>query len=156
MNLRYIHQLKGWPHFQWDAGAFADLLAGVRYRQGRLLGSMEGLGCNLQDEATLQTITIDVLKSSEIEGEYLNRDQIRSSIARRLGIEVAGLIPSDRNVEGIVEMMIDATQHYDRPLTTDRLFGWQASMFPTGYNGMYKVVVGAWRKNAKDAWVFIK
>lgn len=150
MSQRYIHQLKGWPHFSWDIGEFADLLAEVRYRQGRLLGSMDGLGFNLQDEATLETITIDVLKSSEIEGEYLNHDQVRSSIARRLGIEVAGLIPSDRHVEGIVEMMLDATQHYGKPLTTERLFGWQASMFPTGYSGMYKVVVGAWRKNAKD------
>ncbi|NSL91017.1 Fic family protein [Chitinophaga sp. Mgbs1] len=146
----YIHQLKDWPHFQWDNGRIAQILTDLRYRQGRLLGRMEGLGFNLQDEATLEMLTLDVLKSSEIEGEILNHDQVRSSIARRLGIEVAGLISADRNVEGVVEMMLDATQHYDRLLTKERLFGWQASMFPTGYSGMYKIVVGSWRNNAKD------
>ncbi|WP_235938446.1 Fic family protein [Chitinophaga solisilvae] len=150
MSNIYIHQLKDWPHFQWDNGRIAQILADLRYRQGRLLGRMEGLGFNLQDEATLEMLTLDVLKSSEIEGEILNHDQVRSSIARRLGIEVAGLIPADRNVEGVVEMMLDATQHYDRLLTNERLFGWQASMFPTGYSGMYKIVVGSWRNNAKD------
>ncbi|SFW74046.1 Fic family protein [Chitinophaga sancti] len=150
MSAIYLHQLKGWPNFQWNNDALAGILGDVRFRQGRLLGSMEGLGFNLQDEATLETLTLDVLKSSEIEGEILNHDQVRSSIARRLGIEVAGLIPADRNVEGIVEMMLDATQRYDRILTADRLFGWQASMFPTGFSGMYKIVVGCWRNNAKD------
>ncbi|WP_343691663.1 Fic family protein [Chitinophaga sp.] len=146
----YIYQLKGWPNFQWNNEVLTGILGDIRFRQGRLLGSMEGLGFNLQDEATLATLTLDVLKSSEIEGEILDHDQVRSSIARRLGMEVAGLIPADRNVEGIVEMMLDATQHYDRTLTTERLFGWQASMFPTGFSGMYKIVVGTWRNNAKD------
>ncbi|WPQ60675.1 Fic family protein [Chitinophaga sancti] len=150
MSYIYLYQLKDWPHFQWDKEAITEILADVRFRQGRLLGSMESLGFNLQDEATLETLTLDVIKSSEIEGEILNHDQVRSSIARRLGIEVAGLIPADRNVEGIVEMMLDATQRHAKPLTTDRLFGWQASMFPTGFSGMYKIVVGTWRNNAKD------
>jgi Fic family protein len=150
MSSVYIYQLKNWPRFQWSNEALTDILGQVRFRQGKLLGSMEGLGFPLQEEATLETITLDVLKSSEIEGEILNHDQVRSSIARRLGIEVAGLIPADRNVEGIVEMMLDATQNYDRPFSTERLFGWQASMFPTGYSGMYKILVGTWRNNAKD------
>ena len=150
MSYIYLYQLKDWPHFQWDKEAITEILADVRFRQGRLVGSMESLDANLQDEATLETLTLDVIKSSEIEGEILNHDQVRSSIARRLGIEVAGLIPADRNVEGIVEMMLDATQRHAKPLTTDRLFGWQASMFPTGFSGMYKIVVGTWRNNAKD------
>lgn len=150
MSYLYIYQFKDWPHFQWDKEAITEILAAVRFRQGKLLGSMESLGFNLQDEATLETLTLDVIKSSEIEGEILNHGQVRSSIARRLGIEIAGLIPADRNVEGIVEMMLDATQRYAKPLTTDRLFGWQASMFPTGFSGIYKIVVGNWRNNAKD------
>lgn len=146
----YIYQLKQWPDFQWDDGQITPLLANVRHRQGRLLGRMEGLGFDLKEEATLRTLTMDVLKSSEIEGEILNPDQVRSSIARRLGMDVAGLVPADRNVEGVVEMMLDATQRYSAPLTDDRLFGWQASLFPAGRSGMYKVVTGAWRNNTKD------
>src|SRR5688572_21739619 len=118
----YIYQLKQWPDFQWDDGQITPLLASVRHRQGRLLGRMEGLGFDLKEEATLRTLTMDVLKSSEIEGEILNPDQVRSSIARRLGMDVAGLVPADRNVEGVVEMMLDATQRYSAPLTDDRLF----------------------------------
>ncbi|HEX5026891.1 MAG TPA: DUF4172 domain-containing protein, partial [Agriterribacter sp.] len=147
---KYIHQLKDWPEFQWDQDKLAPLLAQVRHRQGRLLGRMEGLGFSLQAEATLQTLTLDVLKSSEIEGELLNPDQVRSSIARRLGMDVAGLIPADRNVEGVVEMMLDATQNYKTALTDERLFGWHAALFPTGRSGMHKIVVGAWRGNAKN------
>lgn len=146
----YIYQLKQWPHFQWDNKEIALLLAELRHRQGRLLGRMERLGFPLQEEATLQTLTLDVLKSSEIEGEILNPDQVRSSIARRLGMDIAGLIPADRNVEGIVEMMLDATQQYDDSLTEDRLFGWHSSLFPTGRSGMHRIVVGAWRDNSKD------
>ena len=145
----YIYQLKNWPDFQWDQEKLAKPLAEVRHRQGRLLGRMEGLGFSLQAEATLQTITLDVLKSSEIEGEILNPDQVRSSIARRLGMDVAGLIPSDRNVEGVVEMMLDATQNYTGAITDERLFGWHAALFPTGRSGMYKIVVGAWRDNTR-------
>ncbi len=146
----YIHQLKQWPDFQWDNAKIASLLSNVRHRQGRLLGRMEGLGFDLKEEATLRTLTMDVLKSSEIEGEMLNPDQVRSSIARRLGMDVAGLIPADRNVEGVVEMMLDATQRYTAPLTDDRLFGWHASLFPAGRSGMYKIVTGAWRNNKRD------
>lgn len=146
----FIHQLKNWPEFQWDQEKLAPFLAQVRYRQGRLLGRMEGLGFNLQAEASLETLTLDVLKSSEIEGELLNPDQVRSSIARRLGIDVAGLIPADRNVEGVVEMMLDATQHYKTALSDERLFGWHAALFPTGRSGMQKIVVGAWRDNSRN------
>jgi len=143
----YIHQLKNWPHFHWDQEKLVELLTGVRNRQGRLLGRMEGIGFRLQAEATLQTLTLDVIKSSEIEGEILNPDQVRSSIARRLGMDIAGLVPADRNVEGVVEMMLDATQNYMNLLTDERLFGWHAALFPTGRSGMHKIVVGAWRDN---------
>lgn len=146
----YIHQLQDWPKFKWDQQLLAPLLSDTRYRQGRLVGRMEGLGFILQAEATLKTLTLDVLKSSEIEGEILDADQVRSSIARRLGMDVAGLIPADRHVEGVVEMMLDATQNYQSPLTEDRLFGWHAALFPTGRSGMQRIVVGDWRNNTKD------
>ncbi|MEJ7693710.1 Fic family protein [Daejeonella sp.] len=149
-NTMYIHQLSNWPAFIWDNDALAEVLAAVRHRQGRLLGKMEGIGFALQEEATLHTLTQDVVKSSEIEGEILNPDQVRSSIARRLGMDVAGLVPFDRNVEGVVEMMLDATQRYTEKLTDDRLFGWQAALFPTGRSGIAKIVVGAWRDNSKN------
>lgn len=150
MSPMYIHQLRQWPDFQWKEAEIGQLLAAVRHRQGRLLGRMEGLGFNLQTEANLETLTLDVLKSSEIEGEILNPDQVRSSIAQRLGIDIAGLIPTDRNVEGVVDMMLDATQLYDTPLTADRLFGWHAAMFPTGYSGTHKIITGYWRDNNTD------
>jgi Fic family protein len=146
----YIHQRKGWPHFTWQEKKLLELLADVRHRQGKLIGLMQGLGFTLQAEATLQTLTLDVLKSSEIEGEILDADQVRSSIARRLGMDVAGLVPADRNVEGVVEMMLDATQNYKDALTEERIFGWHAALFPTGRNGMHKIVVGAWRDNTKE------
>lgn len=146
----YIHQLKDWPRFIWDGEQLSALLAKVHYNQGRLLGCMEALGFNLQAEATLHTLTLDVLKSSEIEGEILNAEQVRSSIARRLGMDIGGLIQADRNVEGIVEMMLDATQNYKAEITAERLFGWHAALFPTGRSGMHRIVVGAWRNNAKD------
>ncbi len=123
-------------------------MANVRHHQGLLLGKMNALGFSLRDEATLQTLTLDVLKSNEIEGEILNPEQVRSSIARRLGMPVTGLIPADRHVEGVVEMMLDATQHFDKELTPDRLFDWHAALFPTGRSGMYKITVGAWRDNS--------
>jgi Fic family protein len=147
----YIHQLPKWPDFEWDKEKIASLLSEVRYRQGKLTGRMESMGFNLQAEATLHTLTLDVLKSSEIEGEILNPEQVRSSIARRLGMDIAGLIPADRHVEGVVEMMLDATQHYNMPLTDERLFGWHAALFPTGRSGMYKIVVGAWRANTEKS-----
>ncbi|MFH0922164.1 MAG: Fic family protein [Fibrobacterota bacterium] len=147
---KYIHQQAGWPSFLWEQDALARPLADVRHRQGRLLGRMEALGFELQSEATLQTLTMDVLKSSEIEGELLNRDQVRSSIARRLGMDVAGLVPSDRNVDGIVEMMVDATRNYNVALTRERLFGWHSALFPTARSGLRKITVGTWRNNPDD------
>src|SRR6202451_3636365 len=128
----YIYQLPGWPKFTWDQQGLASQLAAVRHRQGRLIGRMQALGFPLREEAVLKTLTEDVLKSSEIEGEILDKDQVRSSIARRLGMEVAALPSADRNVEGVVEMMLDATQKYKDKLTSERLFGWHASLFPTG------------------------
>src|SRR5687768_15878745 len=119
----YIHDHKEWPRFQWDKEKLADLLATVRYRQGRLIGHMEALGFALREEAMLQTLTLEVIKSSEIEGELLDKEQVRSSLARRLGIDIAGSVPADRNVEGVVEMMLDATQNFQQPLTEERLFG---------------------------------
>jgi Fic family protein len=144
----YIHELQDWPRFRWDRDRLAEPLASVRHRQGRLIGRMESLGFNLQQEAVLRTLTEDVLKSSEIEGEKLEADQVRSSIARRLGMDIGALKPADRHVEGVVEMMLDATRHYDQPLTADRLFGWHAALFPTGRSGMKKIRVGAWRDDS--------
>ena len=143
--MTYIHELKNWPQFRWDHKVLARPLADVRHRQGRLVGRMHGLGFGLRSEAMLQTLTEDVLKSSEIEGEILDRDQVRSSIARRLGMDIGGLVPADRDVEGVVEMMLDATQKYADALTDDRLFGWHAALFPTGRSGMHKITVAAWR-----------
>lgn len=146
---RYIHQLPDWPRFRWNHEKLAAPLAAARHRQGRLLGRMEALGFQLQQEAVLRTLTLDVLKSSEIEGEVLNPEQVRSSVARRLGMDLAGLIPADRHVEGVVEMMLDATQNFAKPLTKERLFGWHAALFPTGRSGMHKITVGGWRNDAK-------
>src|SRR5436190_21071209 len=143
--MAYIHELTDWPHFRWDQRALSEKLAGVRHRQGRLIGRMEGLGFSLRNEAMLQTLTQDVVKSSEIEGEVLDSDQVRSSIARRLGIDIGALTPADRNVEGVVEMMLDATENYSEAVTAERLFGWHAALFPAGRSGMSKIVVGAWR-----------
>jgi Fic family protein len=141
----YIHELSDWPKFRWDEGRLATPLAAARHLQGRLVGQMEALGFKVREEAVLRTLTEDVLKSSEIEGEKLDADQVRSSVARRLGIDIGGLQPADRHVEGVVEMMLDATQHYDQPLTAERLFAWHASLFPTGRSGMHRITVGAWR-----------
>lgn len=141
----YIHELKDWPRFHWSAEAIAAPLAAVRHRQGRLIGHMEALGFNLQQEAVLTTLTAEVLKSSEIEGDTLDAEQVRSSIARRLGLDIGGLKSTDRQVEGVVEMMLDATRRYNRPLTAGRLFEWHASLFPTGRSGMTAVKAGAWR-----------
>lgn len=143
--VKYIHQLPDWPKFEWKPDKLARQLAAVRHRQGRLFGQMQALGFPLRQEAILKTLTEDVLKSSEIEGEILDREQVRSSIARRLGIEAGAILPADRNVEGIVEMMLDATQKFSEPLTDERLFGWHAALFPTGRSGMTRIVVGAWR-----------
>jgi len=144
----YIHELQGWPAFEWNSQDLVGQLAAVRHRQGRLLGRMEALGFELRAEAVLQTLTEDVLKSSEIEGEILDKEQVRSSIARRLGMDIGALAPVDRDVEGVVEMMLDATQNYEAPLTNERLFDWHAVLFPTGRSGMTKIIVGAWRDEA--------
>ena len=147
--IKYLHQLDQWPLFIWNHEAILPILSNVRHKQGKLYGYMLHLGFDLRNETTLQTLTQDVLKSSEIEGEILNSDQVRSSIARRLGLDVVGLIPADRNVEGIVQLMIDATQNYNEPLDKDRLFGWHAALFPTGRSGINKIVIGNWRDNNK-------
>lgn len=144
----YIHELDQWPNFTWDAVKVASQLGEVRHSQGKLSGRMEALGFPLQEEAVLRTLTEDVLKSSEIEGEILDRDQVRSSIARRLGMDIGALAPVDRDVEGVVEMMLDATQNYDKPLSEDRLFGWHAALFPTGRSGMSRIRVAAWRDDS--------
>src|SRR5579863_7064066 len=145
LRLMYIHELHDWPRFQWNRQRLAELLAAVRHRQGRLIGHMEALGFKLRQEAVLETLTADVLKSSEIEGEHLDPEQVRSSIARRLGIDIGALKPADRNVEGVVDMMLDATRHYDQRLNAKRLFAWHASLFPTGRSGMTRISAGAWR-----------
>jgi Fic family protein len=141
----YIHEKAGWPQLKWNDAKLSPLLADVRHRQGRLLGRMEGLGFRLRAEASLTTLTADVIKSSAIEGELLDAEQVRSSIARHLGLDFGGNAKSSRDVEGVVEMMLDATQKYAKPLTTERLFGWHASLFPTGRSGMRRITVGAWR-----------
>lgn len=146
----WIHEHQNWPKFTWDAEALASKLADIRHRQGRLLGRMEGLGFPLRHEASLSTLTHDVVKSSAIEGERLRPEEVRSSIARRLGVGMAGLAPANREVEGIVEMMLDATQQFSQPLTKDRLFDWHASLFPTGRSGMRKIIVAAWRSVDAD------
>lgn len=141
----YIYEQKNWPKFAWDTELITKILGSVRHRQGKILGQMQALGFQIQEETMLKALTMDVMKSSEIEGELLNPEQVRSSIARRLGIEIAGAIPSERNVEGIVEMMLDATQQYTIPLTEERLFDWHAALFPTGRSGMHKIKTAAWR-----------
>jgi Fic family protein len=146
---QYIHQLPEWPRFHWSETTLASPLKEIRHRQGRLLGRMEGLGFSLQKQAELETLTLDVLKSSEIEGEILNANQVRSSIARRLDLDIAGAVPADRHVEGVVEMMLDATQNFNKPLDDERLFGWHAALFPTGRSGMHNITVGAWRDDSK-------
>ncbi|MFC0774291.1 Fic family protein [Terrimonas alba] len=143
----YIYHLANWPFFTWDGTKLNPLLTQVRHQQGKLLGQMERLGFGLQEEANLQTLTLDVLKSSEIEGELLDANQVRSSIAKKLGIDIAGLVPVDRHIDGVVEMILDATQHFKDPLTQERLFGWHAALFPTGRSGMHKIITGAWRDN---------
>jgi Fic family protein len=145
----YLWQQPEWPTLTWDNQSLSTLLARVSRKQGRLLGKMEALGFELRDEAHLRTLTEDVIKSSEIEGEELERDQVRSSIARRLGMDVAGLIRSDRNVDGVVEMMLDATSNFGDPLTEERLYGWHAALFPTGRRGMQRIKIGEWRDDSE-------
>jgi len=141
----YIHQQDLWPNFTWDVSHVSMELAKVRYKQGRVIGLINTLGFTQKNATKLETLTQDVLKSSEIEGEMLDLVQVRSSLARRLGIEIAGMKEADRKVEGVVEMMLDATQNYDKPLTKKRMYDWHAALFPTGRNGMYVINVGKWR-----------
>ena len=148
MNV-YIYERLDWPHFYWDQEHIGKQLAPIRYKQGILLGRMEALGFDLKQEAVLQTLTQDVLKTSEIEGENLDAEQVRSSLARRLGIDIGGLEPVDRNVDGIVEMLLDATAHFEDPLTMERLFAWHASLFPSARSGMARISVGTWRDDRK-------
>jgi len=144
----YVYRQPDWPRLHWNRESLAERLASVRHEQGRLMGRMEALGFKLRQEAVLKTLTEDVLKSSEIEGEHLDAQQVRSSIGRRLGMDIGGLKHVDRNVEGVVEMMLDATRHYDQPLTTERLFAWHASLFPSGRSGMRRIRAGAWRDDS--------
>ncbi len=141
----YIHDLDEWPRFRWSEGIVNRSLAAVRHRQGRLVGRMEALGFDLRTEAVLATLTEDVLRSSEIEGEIFDKDTVRSSVARRLGVDIGALEPVDRDVDGVVEMMLDATQKFAEPLSAKRLFAWHAALFPTGRSGMRSIVTGAWR-----------
>lgn len=141
----YIHELDDWPRFRWDAQQISQPLGEVRHRQGRLAGRMEALGFRLRQEAVLETVTADVIKTSEIEGEVLDQAQVRSSVARRLGMEIGALTPADRRVEGVVEMMIDATGRYEEALDEERLFAWHSALFPSGRSGMRMIRVGVWR-----------
>ena len=150
MRRIYLHQRPDWPRLQWKAEVLIDRLAAVRHRQGQLLGRMDTLGFDLSREAVLNTLTEEAVKTSEIEGEILCPDQVRSSVALRLGLEAAGLPHPDRAVEGIVELMLDATQGYDQPLTGDRLFAWHAGLFPTGYSGLRRITAGGWRDEPSD------
>lgn len=143
---RYIYQHENWTNFIWDEDKIRELFGDVKYLQGKLDNIMSSIGLSQKEEKLLNTFTFDILKSSEIEGMSLNYDQVRSSIARRLGIETAGLVSSPRNIDGIVEMMLDATQGYENPLTEERLFGWYNTLFPNGYSGNYKIEVACYRK----------
>ncbi len=144
----YLWELPDWPSLTWDTACLAGPLARVSHAQGRLIGQMEHLGFDVRREAHLNTLTEDVVRSSEIEGEILDNEAVRSSLARRLGIEIGALAPADRHVDGVVEMMLDATSRYAEPLTPERLFGWHAALFPTGYSGMHKIRTGLWRDDA--------
>jgi len=145
---RYIHEVPDWPRFRWDIGSLAAPLAEVRHRQGLLTGRLEALGFDRSMGVVLEALADEVQRSGEIEGERLERDQVRSSIARRLGIEIGGLVPADRRVEGMVEMMLDATQQFGAPLTAERLFGWHAALFPTAWSGLRRIAVGRWRDDS--------
>lgn len=141
----YIYEHEQWPDFTWEERALSVILGKVRHQQGKLFGQMEALGFSLKEETMLSTLTLDVLKSSEIEGEFLNPEQVRSSIARKLGISYAGMVHVDRDVDGVVEMMLDATQRYSKSLDHERICGWHASLFPTGRSGMHTIDVGRYR-----------
>ncbi len=144
----YAWQAPDWPHWRYDLSALAEPMAQVSRAQGLLLGRLADVGLGLRDKASLAALTDDVLKTSEIEGEHLNVASVRSSIARRLGVDIGSLAPVDRHVEGVVEMVLDATIRHGAPLTPNRLFAWHAALFPTGYSGLTKITTGAWRNDA--------
>lgn len=146
----YIHELPEWPGFSWDKAVLADLLAQVQYKQGRLLGKMESLGFKIQEEANLGVRTRDVLKTSEIEGDLLDPEQVRSSLARRLQMRIPGLRGSSQKVDGIVEMTLDATKNYAKKLTRERLFSWHTALFAESIDGAFAITVGNWRKAELD------
>lgn len=141
----YVYQRNGWPDFKWDIKTVLPLLSTVRHKQGKLLGKMQNIGFSLRSEAILQTLTLDLVKSNEIEGELLDSGQVRSSIARRLGMDTGGLLSAERQVEGLVEVLLDATENYRDLLNQQRLFSWHSAMFPTGQSGMNKITAGGWR-----------
>lgn len=143
--MRYIHNHENWWQFRYDSQRIMTDLGQVRYKQGSVMGRMLSLGFDSQDEAVLSNMSLELVRSSEIEGEKLNLAEVRSSIAHRLGIEMAGLVPVSRYVDGVVKMQLDATQNYDKPLTQDRLFGWHNVLFPTGMSGLYRIDVGEYR-----------
>ena len=138
----YLYNDHNWPIFTWNSEKLLPLLSYVRNRQGKLIGRMGALGFEFQNEANLEILTQEIIKSTEIEGEFLDRDQVRSSIARKLGLEISGLVYSDRNVDGIVDLMIDATKNYDKELNKERLFSWHAALSPIGQSGIYKIITG--------------
>jgi len=141
----YLYNNQNWPIFKWNSEKLLPLLSYVRNRQGKLIGKMGALGFELRNEANLEILTQEIIKSTEIEGEFLDREQVRSSIARRLGLEISGMVYSERNVDGIVDLMIDATKNFDKELNKERLFSWHVALFPTGRSGMYKIIAGNWR-----------
>jgi Fic family protein len=147
--MTFIHELSNWPDFTWDDDVLASALADVRHKQGRHLGRMEALGFEFRREASVDALTSDVVKSSAIEGEQLDPEAVRSSIAQKLGVDVAGLRRPGREVEGIVQVTLDATQNHAAPLAAKRLHNWHAALFPTGRSGMFKITVGAWRDDSK-------
>ena len=148
LNPRYIWQLPNWPHFIFDAVALAAPLANVHRAQGQLMGRMADLGLAHREQATLKVLTQEVITTSEIEGERLSLDAVRSSIARKLGLDIGALAPSDRHVDGVVDVVLDATRNFDQSLNAARLFGWHAALFPTGYSGRMRITVAAWRTDA--------
>lgn len=148
MRRKYVHEREDWPRFRWDEPALSALLGDVRHRQGRLIGRMESLGFEVRAETSVDSLTDEIVKSSAIEGEVLDPEQVRSSIARRLGLEAGGVEAAERAVEGVVEMTLDATQGHAEPLTAERLFAWHGALFPTGRSGLVKSRVGEWRDDA--------
>lgn len=142
----YIYEIAHWPNFTWDQKQISPLLLQIRHQQGRLIGGMESIGFRLREEAILETLTRDVVKSSEIEGEILDYSLVRSSVAKRLGIEITTHHhAADRNIDGMVEILLDAAQKFDKPLTKERLLDWHRLLFPAGRNDFKKICIGAWR-----------